>query len=126
MFESLGSMAPLDIGLVVTGIMFLFVIFGVRVAFAAAAAGFIGLVWIFSIKLGFEKGFIVAVKMAELCLITPPIGLNCFVVAGVHKDISVQDVFVGAAPFFVADAITIAVLVAFPGIVLWLPNLTYY
>lgn len=64
---------------------------------------------------------IIVVKMAELCLITPPIGLNCFVVAGVQKDISVQDVFRGAAPFFFADAMTVAVLVLFPGIVLWLP-----
>ena len=70
---------------------------------------------------------IIVVKMAELCLITPPIGLNCFVVAGVAQDsklpISVQDVFRGASPFFVADVATVAVLIAFPGIVLWLPSL---
>ena len=70
---------------------------------------------------------IIVVKMAELCLITPPIGLNCFVVAGVSQDagirISAQDVFRGAAPFFVADVVTIAVLIAFPGLALWLPNL---
>ncbi|MBL3570059.1 C4-dicarboxylate ABC transporter permease [Rhodovulum sulfidophilum] len=65
---------------------------------------------------------ILVVKMAELCLITPPIGLNCFVVAGVRDDLTVQDVFRGVAPFFVADAITIAVLIAVPGIVLWLPS----
>ncbi|MFQ5439803.1 MAG: TRAP transporter large permease subunit, partial [Paracoccaceae bacterium] len=66
---------------------------------------------------------IIVVKMAELCLITPPIGLNCFVVAGVHPELSVQDVFRGASPFFVADALTIAGLVAYPGIVLYLPSL---
>ena len=66
---------------------------------------------------------ILVVKMAEFCLITPPIGLNCFVVAGVRDDISVQDVFKGVTPFFVADAITIGLLVAFPAIVLWLPSL---
>ena len=66
---------------------------------------------------------IIVVKMAELCLITPPIGLNCFVVAGVRPDISVQDVFRGTSPFFVADALTIAGLVAFPAIVLYLPRL---
>lgn len=65
---------------------------------------------------------ILVVKMAEFCLITPPIGLNCFVVAGVRDDISVQDVFRGVTPFFVADAVTIALLVAFPAIVLWLPG----
>ena len=66
---------------------------------------------------------IIAVKMCELCLITPPIGLNCFVVAGVRKDITVQDVFKGVTPFFAADVFTIAVLIAFPSIVLWLPSL---
>ncbi len=73
---------------------------------------------------GFSIWFgIIVVKMAELCLITPPIGLNCFVVAGVCPDISVQDVFKGVSPFFVADALTIAGLIAFPAIVLYLPNL---
>lgn len=66
---------------------------------------------------------IIVVKMAELCLITPPIGLNCFVVAGVRPELSVQDVFKGVAPFFIADALTITGLVLFPAIVLYLPNL---
>ena len=65
---------------------------------------------------------ILVVKMAEFCLITPPIGLNCFVVAGVRDDLSVQDVFKGVTPFFIADAFTIAVLISFPGIVLWFPS----
>lgn len=64
---------------------------------------------------------IIVVKMAELCLITPPIGLNCFVVAGVRPECSVQDVFRGVTPFFVADVLTIAVLIMLPQIVLWLP-----
>ena len=66
---------------------------------------------------------ILVVKMAEFCLITPPIGLNCFVVAGVRDDLTVQDVFKGVTPFFIADGITIALLVSFPMIVLWLPGL---
>jgi tripartite ATP-independent transporter DctM subunit len=65
---------------------------------------------------------IIVVKMAELCLITPPIGLNCFVVAGVRPECTVQDVYRGVTPFFIADVITIAVLIALPGIVLWLPG----
>lgn len=65
---------------------------------------------------------IIVVKMAEICLITPPIGLNCFVVNGVRPDIPLGDVFRGIAPFFVADVITIAVFIAFPEIILWLPQ----
>jgi tripartite ATP-independent transporter DctM subunit len=66
---------------------------------------------------------IIVVKMAEVCLITPPIGLNCFVVNGVRPDIPLGDVFRGIAMFFFADAITIAVLIAFPDIVTWLPRM---
>lgn len=66
---------------------------------------------------------IIVLKMVELCLISPPIGLNCFVVAGVRPDIPVQQVFRGCFPFFFAEVVTVAVLIAFPQIVLWLPNL---
>lgn len=66
---------------------------------------------------------IIVVKMVELCLITPPIGLNCFVVSGVRPDIPVQQVFRGCFPFFIADVATVAVLIAFPQIILWLPTL---
>ncbi|MFT7388186.1 MAG: C4-dicarboxylate transporter DctM subunit [Candidatus Endobugula sp.] len=66
---------------------------------------------------------IIVVKMAEFCLITPPIGLNCFVVAGVRPELTVQDVFKGVTPFFFADMVTIGVLISFPSIVLWLPGI---
>jgi len=87
------------------------------------------------IALGYDPVWfgIIVVKMAEICLITPPIGLNCFVVAGVSRDlvdengrsleVPLQDVFRGIGPFFVADVVTVGVLLAFPGIVLWLPSL---
>jgi len=65
---------------------------------------------------------IIVVKMAEICLITPPIGLNCFVVNGVRPDIPLSSVFRGIFPFFVADVITVGVFIAFPEIILWLPK----
>ena len=46
------------------------------------------------------------------------------VVAGVRDDLTVQDVFKGVTPFFLADAVTIGLLIAFPAIVLWLPSLS--
>ncbi len=79
------------------------------------------------IALGFDPIWfgIIAVKMAEICLITPPIGLNCFVVNGVRPDIPLGQVFRGVALFFIADVITIAMLLAFPDIVTWLPNFDF-
>ena len=77
------------------------------------------------IALGFDSIWfgIIVVKMAEVCLITPPIGLNCFVVNGVRPDIDLTTVFRGIALFFIADVITIGLLLAFPEIVTWLPSL---
>ncbi len=66
---------------------------------------------------------IIVVKMVEIGLVTPPIGLNCFVVNGVRPDIPLEEVFKGIWPFVVADFITVGILIAFPGIVLYLPEL---
>jgi tripartite ATP-independent transporter DctM subunit len=76
------------------------------------------------IALGYDPIWfgIIVVKMAEICLITPPIGLNCFVVNGVRPDIPLGTVFRGIAPFFIADVITVALFIAFPEIILWLPQ----
>ena len=65
---------------------------------------------------------IIVVKMCEVCLITPPIGLNCYVVAGVRPDIPLSAVFKGIVPFFIADILTLGLFLAFPGIITWLPD----
>lgn len=76
------------------------------------------------IALGYDPIWfgIIVVKMCEVCLITPPVGLNCYVVSAVRPDIPLGDVFRGIGPFFVADAATIGLFLAFPEIVTWLPN----
>ncbi|HWV83473.1 MAG TPA: TRAP transporter large permease [Hyphomicrobiaceae bacterium] len=66
---------------------------------------------------------IIVVKMAGVCLVTPPIGLNCFVVGAVRRDIPLTTVFQGALPFVIADFIAISLFVAFPEIVTFLPDL---
>ena len=65
---------------------------------------------------------IIVVKMCEVCLITPPIGLNCYVVAGVRPDIPLSAVFRGIGPFFVCDILTLGLFLAFPEIITWLPD----
>jgi tripartite ATP-independent transporter DctM subunit len=76
------------------------------------------------VSLGYDPIWfgIIVVKMVEICLITPPIGLNCFVVAGVRPDIPLLSIFKGIWWFFICDVLTVALFIAFPGIVLWLPN----
>ena len=77
------------------------------------------------IALGYDPIWfgIIVVKMCEVCLITPPVGLNCYVVHAVRPDIPLGDVFRGIGPFFGADVATIGLFIAFPEIVLWLPSL---
>ena len=75
--------------------------------------------------LGFDLVWfgIVVVVVIEISLIPPPIGLNVFVLNAMLPDIKLTQIFRGVIPFFIADAVTIALLVAFPAIVLWLPSL---
>jgi tripartite ATP-independent transporter DctM subunit len=77
------------------------------------------------IALGYDPIWfgIIVVKMCEVCLITPPVGLNCYVVHAVRPDIPLGDVFRGIGPFFGADVATIALFIAFPDLILWLPRL---
>ena len=68
---------------------------------------------------------IIAVVVTEISLITPPVGLNVFVLSGVVRDVSTATVFRGVTPFWCADIVRLAVLVAAPGISLLLPRLFY-
>jgi C4-dicarboxylate transporter, DctM subunit len=65
---------------------------------------------------------IIVVMVVELGLITPPIGINVFVIKGMANDVPLGTVFAGVTPFIVAQVLLIALLVAFPAIALWLPN----
>ncbi len=68
---------------------------------------------------------IVLVMVVEISLITPPIGLNVFVMKSMMPDVPLNTIFRGIAPFFGADLIRLAVVVAFPPVALWLPGVAY-
>jgi len=61
--------------------------------------------------------------MTEIAVITPPVGFNCFVVQSASQGrVGLNDVFSGIFPFLAMDIVTLAVLVAFPQLSLWLPS----
>lgn len=66
---------------------------------------------------------VVAVLMMEAGLITPPVGLNVYTLAGIAKDVPMAEIFKGATPFLLSIIIVTIVLTIFPKIVLFLPNL---
>jgi tripartite ATP-independent transporter DctM subunit len=66
---------------------------------------------------------ILALIVVELGLITPPVGMNVFVINSLARDVPMSRTFLGVMPFFVAELFRIAILVAFPALSLWLPHL---
>ncbi len=68
---------------------------------------------------------ILMVVVVEVGLITPPVGLNIFVIRAQLPDVPLGTIFRGIVPFLAADAALIALLLLFPQIALWLPNLLY-
>ncbi len=62
------------------------------------------------------------VIVLEMGLISPPVGVNVFVVKGIAEDVPLSQIFLGILPFWVAMGVCLALLVAFPNIALFLPN----
>lgn len=79
------------------------------------------------VALGYDSVWygILMVVMVEIGLITPPVGLNIFVMRAQLPDIALGTLFIGIAPFLVADAVLIALLLVFPQIALWLPGILF-
>jgi TRAP-type C4-dicarboxylate transport system permease large subunit len=76
----------------------------------------------------FEAGFdpiwvgVLIVILMETAMITPPVGINLYVVQGLRRRGKIDDVILGAAPFLVAMILMIAVLSLWPQLALWLPQ----
>ena len=66
---------------------------------------------------------IIIVVVVEIGLISPPVGMNMFVVRSLLPNVSTATIFRGVTPFVVADIVRLAILVAFPAISLYLPSL---
>jgi C4-dicarboxylate transporter, DctM subunit len=65
---------------------------------------------------------VMVVLVTQMGVITPPVGVNAYVVSGIHRDISLQTVFKGSMPFLLMLIVAAAILMIFPQIALWLPR----
>jgi tripartite ATP-independent transporter DctM subunit len=65
---------------------------------------------------------VLVVRMVEIGLITPPVGLNVYVLKGVAKGVPMSDMFKGCGWFVLVDLINVAILIAFPSIILLIPS----
>ncbi|MGX1100218.1 TRAP transporter large permease [Amorphus sp. MBR-141] len=66
---------------------------------------------------------ILLVILIEIGLITPPVGMNLFVIKAVSPGLSITDIYRGSLPFLAAPMVLIALMIAWPGLVLWLPSM---
>jgi TRAP-type C4-dicarboxylate transport system permease large subunit len=63
---------------------------------------------------------ILALMVVEIGLITPPVGMNVFIINSLAKDIPMKETFRGVLPFLASDLLRIVLLTFFPGLALWL------
>ena len=77
--------------------------------------------------LGFDSVWfgILIVLVTEIAMITPPLGMNVYVIAGVAKDVPMETIFKGILPFVLTEVVFVVFLIAFPSIALFLPSLMY-
>jgi len=68
---------------------------------------------------------IVLVMVVEISLITPPIGLNVFILKSMLPEVPLTTIFKGITPFFCADLFRLVIVVIFPAVALWLPTLMF-
>ncbi|MEO1292054.1 MAG: TRAP transporter large permease [Pseudomonadota bacterium] len=66
---------------------------------------------------------ILALVVVELGLITPPVGLNVFIISALARDVPIADTFRGVVPFLGVEVVRVGLLLLLPGLCLWLPHL---
>ncbi len=76
------------------------------------------------IALGFDPIWfgVIVVMVVEMGLISPPIGMNVFVIKGMAPEIRLSQIYRGVIPFVIAQILLIALLLAIPEIATWLPS----
>lgn len=68
---------------------------------------------------------VMIVKMIEIANITPPVGLNVYVIKGIAPEVPIESIFRGISWFIVAEIVVVVLLVAFPQLALWLPAIAF-
>lgn len=78
--------------------------------------------------LGFDPIWfgVIIVLVTEMGVITPPVGVNVYVIKGIAEDVPLETIFKGILPFLGAQIVTVAILMGFPQIATFLPSLTIY
>ena len=109
---------------VISILIFVYIILGCFMEGLAIMILTIPIIYPMVIGMGFDPiwfGIIITLVM-EMSLITPPVGINVFIISGVARDVPMYTIFRGVFPFWVAMLVCIIILVVFPDIALFLPG----
>ena len=108
------------------GFIVLFIVLGCFIEPIAIMVMTLPIMFPVMVKAGFHPIWlgVVAVKLAEISVLTPPVGLNVFVVKSSSPvPVTLGQVFAGVTPFILLDLLSLVLYVLFPEVLLWLPNL---
>lgn len=121
------SALPVPPLLIVVAMMVIYVLLGCVMDPIAMILLTIPIFFPMIIGMGFDPIWfgILLVRMTEIAGITPPIGMNVYIIAGVAPDVPLTTIFRGIIPFLIADIFHVALLLLVPGIALFLPNLIF-
>ncbi len=116
------NLAPIAILL---GILLIYIILGCMLESMSMMLLTVPIFYPLIVSLGFDPIWfgIIVIVVIEISLITPPVGLNVFIMKATLPDVSIKTIFKGVFPFVIADLFRLALLVALPGLVLYLPSL---
>jgi C4-dicarboxylate transporter, DctM subunit len=105
-------------------ILVLFILLGCILDAMAMIILLVPIVFPVILQLGFDPIWfgVIIVMTVELGLITPPVGMNVFVINSIAREQSLPTIFRGVMPFVLVDIFRLALLIAFPLLVLWLPQ----
>jgi tripartite ATP-independent transporter DctM subunit len=124
-FINLITDSEMPVPLFLLSITVLYIIMGMFMEFLGALLITLPFIWPAALALGIDPVHlgVCIVLLAEIAIITPPIGLNIFVVHGVMPDVPMGRIFANVGPFVLGFLITLLILYSFPQISLFLPNL---
>lgn len=110
--------------IIIIGIVIMYLILGMFIDMISAMFLTLPIIFPTIINLGYDPIWfgIVLVFLTEVALVTPPLGLGLFVIKGAVPNSDLREIIQGSFPFIVVGLIVLALLIAFPEIVLFLPN----
>lgn len=122
------NVAQLDLSpvLILTLILIIYFFLGMFLEGIAIMVLTLPIIYPLIIELGFDGIWfgIIMIMIVNIGVLTPPLGMNVFIISGIVKHVPIQQIFKGVIPSIIAMIIFIIVLIIFPGIVTFLPSIT--